>query len=346
MYTPKPFPKENGLIIGIETSCDETSVAVLRGGREILSNIIASQIPVHRRFGGVVPEIASRRHTESIVGVFDEALQTAGVAVGDIDGVAVTAGPGLVGALLVGVSFAKFLSYARRIPCIGVNHLEGHIYANLLANPDLQFPFLCLVVSGGHTDLIEVQGHGRMRLLGRTRDDAAGEAFDKVARALGLPYPGGPQIDRLAREGNPEAVSFPRARLDEPFDFSFSGLKSAVLNYLHRAEQAGEPVNRADVAASFQRAVVTALAEKTALALQVTGAKRLALAGGVSANGELRRAMAAMADSLGVELFMPPPVLCTDNGAMIACAGYYHLLRGETSTLTLNAEPNLPLTVE
>ncbi|SHF19640.1 tRNA (adenosine(37)-N6)-threonylcarbamoyltransferase complex transferase subunit TsaD [Desulforamulus putei] len=331
-------------ILGIETSCDETSAAVLVDGVDLRSNIISSQIEIHKKFGGVVPEVASRKHLENVHPVIIEALEKADVTPGDLSAVAVTYGPGLVGALLVGVAAAKAMAYALDIPLIGVNHLEGHIAANFLAQPDLEFPLLCLVVSGGHSDLVYLPSRGEYRLLGRTRDDAAGEAFDKVARAMGLGYPGGPLIDKLAREGNPEAVQFPRAFLEEgSLDFSFSGLKSAVLNYLNRAAMLKEDINKADLAASFQRAVVEVLVEKTMMAVQRTGVKTIMMAGGVAANGGLRALLQERASAAGCRVVLPPLHLCTDNAAMIACAGYYKYLRGDFAPLTLNAVPALAL---
>ncbi len=329
-------------ILAIETSCDETAAAVVLDGVEVLSNIISSQVDVHRKFGGVVPEVASRKHLELINHVIKEALDQARLDFGDLDAVAVTHGPGLVGALLVGVAAAKAIAFALDIPLIAVNHLEGHIYANFLVRPDLAFPLICLVVSGGHTDLVLVLHHGDYRLLGSTRDDAAGEAFDKVARVLELGYPGGPVIERLAREGNEEAVDFPRASLDG-LDFSFSGLKTAVIQYLHRCRRKGEEINRADVAASFQKAVVDVLVDKTMEAARAYNCPTIILAGGVAANGRLRAALASRARREGREVFYPPPVFCTDNAAMIGCAAYYKYLRGEMAPLTLNAEPGLPL---
>lgn len=332
------------LILAIETSCDETSAAVVRDGVDVLSNIISSQIDVHKKFGGVVPEVASRKHLELINGVIREALDSAGIDFGWLDAVAVTSGPGLVGALLVGVSAAKAISYARDIPLIAINHLEGHIYANFLANPGLEFPLICLVVSGGHTDLVIMKGHGNYRVVGRTRDDAAGEAFDKVARTLGLGYPGGPLVDRLAAVGNPSAIPLPRAYLEEgSLDFSFSGLKSAVINYLHRARLKGEEVNPADLAAGFQKAVVDVLVDKTLEAVEQFRARTVLLAGGVAANRLLRESMREAAKKRGLRLVYPPGVLCTDNAAMIACAAYYRYLRGDFSDLALNAVPGLEL---
>lgn len=336
--------KEDILILGLETSCDETSASIVVNGRDIRSNIISSQICVHQKFGGVVPEIASRKHVELINGVIEEALTEAGVTFREITAVAVTYGPGLVGALLVGVSAAKALAYALNVPLIGVNHLEGHISANYLANPDLQFPLLCLVVSGGHTDIVYIEEHGKYQILGRTRDDAAGEAFDKVARALGLGYPGGPLVDKLAKAGNPEAIALPRAYLEgNSLDFSFSGLKSAVLNYLNKAQMKGEEVNKADLAASFQKAVVDVLVDKTLSAATEKGVKTIIVAGGVAANGQLRSQLHEEAAGRGISVQFPPLVLCTDNAAMIACAGYYRYLKNDFADLTLNAIPNLKL---
>ncbi|HAY61655.1 MAG TPA: tRNA (adenosine(37)-N6)-threonylcarbamoyltransferase complex transferase subunit TsaD [Acidaminococcaceae bacterium] len=330
-------------ILGIESSCDETAAAVVKNGREMLSNIIASQIMVHRRFGGVVPEIASRKHIEHVLPVIDEALKEARVPLERIDAVAVTYGPGLVGALLVGLSAAKALAWAAGKPLIGVNHLEGHVFANFLNDPDLEPPFLALVVSGGHTALLKVTGYNSFEMLGQTRDDAAGEAFDKVARVMGMPYPGGPEIEKLALAGDPKAIDFPRAMLDNPFEFSFSGMKSSVINYLHNQEQAHRPVNKADVAASFQDAVTDVLVQKSVLALKGTGLKEIVLAGGVSANKTLQDKLAAAAGSAGARLVHPTKILCTDNAVMIACRGYYQYAAGDRSPLDLNADPALKL---
>ena len=324
-------------ILGIESSCDETAAAVVKNGREVLSNIISSQIVIHRKFGGVVPEIASRKHIENIMPVIDEALSQAGVAV------AVTYGPGLVGALLVGLSAAKALSWATDKPLIGVNHLEGHVFANFLADSELKPPFMALVVSGGHTALLKVTGYNSFELLGQTRDDAAGEAFDKIARVMGLPYPGGPEIERLALGGNDHAINFPVARLDKPYEFSFSGLKSAVINYLHNQQQAGREVNRSDVAASFQRAVVDALVKEAVHAMQHTGYNKIVLAGGVSANKTLQNTLAKAMEEIGAQLVHPTPILCTDNAVMIACRGYFMYQAGSFSPLDLNANPSLKL---
>ncbi|MGQ9558679.1 MAG: tRNA (adenosine(37)-N6)-threonylcarbamoyltransferase complex transferase subunit TsaD [Desulfurispora sp.] len=329
-------------ILGIETSCDETSAAVVRDGRQILSSVIASQVAEHSKFGGVVPEVASRKHLEWLNPVLQEALERAGIGWLDLSGVAVTCGPGLVGALLVGLSAAKAIALALDIPLLAVNHMQAHVLANWLVEPLPELPAVCLVVSGGHTDLLLLRGLGDFELLGQTRDDAAGEAFDKVARVLGLGYPGGPPIDRLARQGDSRAVEFPRAFLEEDsLDFSFSGLKSAVLNYLHRAAQQGVEVNRADVAASFQQAVVDVLVEKTMQAVRRCGVRQVLLAGGVAANSALRSALERAAAQQGCRLACPPPVLCTDNAAMVACAGYYKYLRGDFAPLTVNAVPYL-----
>ena len=336
--------EDGRLTLGIETSCDETAAAVLSGGRTLLSNVIATQIPVHQKFGGVVPEIASRHHIVNLMPVIDEALRQAQVTLADIQQVAVTYGPGLVGALLVGVSAAKALAFAQDIPLIGVNHLEGHIFANFLSAPDLVPPFVALVVSGGHTALVEVRDYNRFALLGETRDDAAGEAFDKVARVMGLPYPGGPEIDRLAKEGDPKAIDFPQALKDSgDYAFSFSGLKSAVLNYLNEKKMKGSAVNPADVAASFQAAVVEVLTAKAADALRETGYATLVLAGGVAANSALEGRLRQMTRAAGASFYYPTPVLCTDNAAMIACRGYYQAQAGDFADLRLNAVPGLGL---
>ncbi len=335
---------EDITILAIESSCDETAASVVRNGREVLSNVISSQIALHTLYGGVVPEIASRKHTEKIVPVVSEALRTAGVTADDLDAVAVTYGPGLVGALLVGVSFAKAFAFAKRLPLVGVHHIEGHVAANFIQYPELEPPFACLVVSGGHTHLVEVVDYGVFRIIGKTRDDAAGEAFDKVARAIGLGYPGGPKIDRKAREGNPEAILFPKAQVGgAPYDFSFSGLKSAVLNYLNHAKMAGQEVNDADLAASFQKAVVDVLTEKAMALVREKGYNKLAAAGGVASNSALRASLQAACDAENVSFYVPSPILCTDNAAMIGCAGYYEFLKGVRSDLSLNAVPNLKL---
>ncbi len=331
-------------MLGLETSCDETSAAVIADGRRILSNVISSQIPVHQKYGGVVPELASRRHVENVVPVIDHALAEAGVRLADIDAVGVTHGPGLVGALLVGVAAAKALSFAAGVPLIGVHHLEGHMFAALLTHSDLEPPFVSLVVSGGHTSLVHVRDYSSFRLLGQTRDDAAGEAFDKVARLLGLPYPGGPHVEALAATGDPGAIRFPRSFTSEgSFEFSFSGLKSAVINYLHTASQRREPVNAANVAASFQFAVVDVLAQKALQAVHQCQCPKLVLAGGVAANGALRNELQARCDSQNIRFYYPDIVLCTDNAAMIGCRAHYQWQAGDIADLSLNAIPSLPL---
>lgn len=337
--------KREGLVImGIETSCDETAVALVAGGTKVLSNLVSSQVDLHQKFGGVVPEVASRRHLEVINLLIDQALEEAGLDFSCLAALAVTQGPGLVGALLVGVSTAKALSFARGLPLVGVNHIQGHIYANFLAHPTLGFPLVSLVVSGGHTSLVYLEGHGRYEVLGRTRDDAAGEVFDKVARSLGLGYPGGPVIDRLSRGGDPGAIPFPRAYLEEgSLDFSFSGLKSAVLNYLNRQGQKGEGVDLADLAASFQESVVEVLVNKTLLAAREKKVKTIALSGGVAANQSLRHRLSREASRGGLKLYYPPLDLCTDNAAMIACAGYFQFLRQGLAPLDMNAVANLSL---
>ncbi len=331
------------LILAIESSCDETAAAVIKNGRTVLSNVINSQIEIHKRYGGVVPEIASRCHTEAIGTVVDEALKTANIELKDLTAIAVTYGPGLVGALLVGVSFAKALSMSAKLPLIAVHHIKGHIMANFLAHPDLEPPFVCLVASGGHSHIVHVKTYTDFEVLGRTCDDAAGEAYDKVARVLGLGYPGGPLIDKLAKEGNPEAVHLPRVTMDNPYDFSFSGVKTAVINHLHKLEQNGESYNKADIAASFQQAVVEVLTAHTFHAAKTVGAGKIALAGGVASNSALRASFEAAAKKNKMDFFVPPPVLCTDNAAMIGCAAHYAFLAGDTADLSLNAIPSLPL---
>ena len=331
-------------ILAIETSCDETAAAVVKNGREVLSNVISSQIALHTLYGGVVPEIASRKHIEKINQVIEEALASAGVTLKEMDAIAVTYGPGLVGALLVGVSAAKAISFATGIPLVGVHHIEGHISANFIENKELEPPFVCLVASGGHSHLVVVKDYGEYEIIGRTRDDAAGEAFDKVARAIGLGYPGGPKIDKLSKEGNPEAIHFPRAKVeDNPYDFSFSGLKSAVLNYLNSCEMKGETVNNADVAASFQKAVIDVLVEHSLAAVREHGYHKFAIAGGVASNSALRNAFEKECEKSGIEFYHPSPILCTDNAAMIGTAGYYEYLKGTRHGYDLNAVPNLKL---
>ncbi len=331
-------------ILAIESSCDETAASVVKNGRTVLSNVISSQIALHTLYGGVVPEIASRKHIEKINQVIEEALTEADMKLDQMDAIGVTYGPGLVGALLVGVAEAKAISYAAGIPLVGVHHIEGHVSANYIEHPDLEPPFLCLIVSGGHTHLVIVKEYGEYEIIGRTHDDAAGEAYDKVARAIGLGYPGGPKIDKLAKEGNPMAVSFPRAQVEGcPYDFSFSGLKSAVLNYLHHAEQTGEEINRADVAASFQAAVVDVLVDKTLQAAKEYGIDKVALAGGVASNSALRAGMETACNKAGKKLYFPSPVFCTDNAAMIGAAAYYEYKKGVRHGLDLNAVPNLKI---
>lgn len=331
-------------ILSIESSCDETAAAVTVNGRSLLSNVIYSQIDLHTVYGGVVPEIASRAHIEKINQVVRKALSDAGVTLDDIDAVAVTAGPGLVGALLVGVSFAKAVSFAKNIPLIGVHHIKGHVCANYIEDPSLEPPFLCLVASGGHTHLVKVTGCAEYEIIGRTRDDAAGEAFDKIARAIGLGYPGGPKIEKAARSGNPAAYDFPRPKIDEnKYDFSFSGVKSAVLNTINAAKMKGQEVNREDIAASFQAVVIDSMKERTALALDEFGMEKFAMAGGVASNQTLRHVLEELCKEKDAEFYCPRPVLCTDNAAMIGCAGYYEYLKGNFAGLDLNAYPNMPL---
>ena len=333
------------LILGIESSCDETAASVVEDGRRVLSNVIASQVEEHRLYGGVVPEIASRRHAEAISGVVRRALEEAGVTLADIDGIAVTYAPGLIGALLVGVSFAKGLALATGKPLIPVHHLRSHIAANYLAHPALQPPFLCLVVSGGHSHIVQVEDYTRFAVIGRTRDDAAGECYDKAARAMGMPYPGGVALDKLAATGDPHAYVLPRPHVEgSKYDFSFSGLKTAVINRLHNAEQKGEEVNKADLCASFQHTVTELLVGNTMLAAEDLGASTIVLAGGVSANSGLRAGMEAACAARGLSLYAPPLSLCGDNGAMVAAQGYYELLAGHTAGMELNAVASLPIT--
>lgn len=336
--------REDVYILAIESSCDETAAAVVKNGREVLSNVISSQIALHTLYGGVVPEIASRKHIEKINQVIEEALKEAGMTLQEMSAIAVTYGPGLVGALLVGVSAAKAISFATGIPLIGVHHIEGHISANYIENKELEPPYVCLVVSGGHSHLVVVKDYGEYEIIGRTRDDAAGEAFDKVARAIGLGYPGGPKIDKLSKEGNPEAIRFPRAKVDDnEYDFSFSGLKSAVLNYLNGCQMKGEEVNTADVAASFQKAVIDVLVEHGIHAVKKYGYNKFAIAGGVASNSSLRQAFENECTKSGIEFYHPSPVFCTDNAAMIGVAAYYEFIKGVRSSLDLNAVPNLRL---
>lgn len=336
--------EKDTLILAIESSCDETAASVVKNGRCVLSNIISSQIAIHTLYGGVVPEIASRKHIEKINQVVEAALKEADVTLDDIDAIGVTYGPGLVGALLVGVAEAKAIAYAKKKPLVGVHHIEGHVSANYIEHPDLEPPFLCEIISGGHTHLVIVKDYGSFEILGRTRDDAAGEAFDKVARAIGLGYPGGPKIDKLAKEGNPHAIDFPRAHMeDAPYDFSFSGVKSAVLNHLNKCRMTGEPVVEADIAASFQQAVVDVLVDNAIRAAKDYHMDRLAIAGGVASNGALRAAMEAACEKECIRFYRPSPIFCTDNAAMIGVAAYYEYQKGTRHGWDLNAVPNLKL---
>ncbi len=334
----------DNLILAIESSCDETSAAVLKNGREVLSCIISSQIDIHKKFGGVVPEVASRNHILNISSVVSEVMEEAGVTYDDLSAVAVTYGPGLIGALLVGVSYAKGIASAKGLPLIAVNHIHGHIAANYITHPELEPPFVCLVASGGHSHILYVKDYMEFEILGRTRDDAAGEAFDKIARVIGLGYPGGPKIEALAKEGRDDAMKFPRVEFsDAPYDFSFSGVKTSVINFLHTKEQKGEEVNKADIAASFQRAVTDVLVAHTIRACINKKVDKVVVAGGVSANGALREAFERAANENNLELYYPQPVYCTDNAAMIGCAGYYKFLKGEFADSSLNAVANLKL---
>ena len=332
------------VILAIESSCDETAAAVVKNGREVLSNVISSQIALHTLYGGVVPEIASRKHIEKINQVIQEALDEAHVTLDDIDAIGVTYGPGLVGALLVGVAAAKAISYAKKIPLVGVHHIEGHISANYIENKDLEPPFLCLVVSGGHTHLVKVADYGKYEILGRTRDDAAGEAFDKVARAIGLGYPGGPKIEKAARGGDPMAIPFPKAKVnDNPYDFSFSGVKSAVLNYINGCKMKNIEIVPEDIAASFQKAVTDVLIAHAMHAAEEFKIDKLAIAGGVASNSVLREGMRAACEKRGISFYHPSPIFCTDNAAMIGAAAYYEYLAGTRHGWDLNAVPNLKL---
>lgn len=335
---------EDKYILAIESSCDETSAAVVLNGREILSNVIASQISTHEQYGGVVPEVASRMHIEAISGVVEEALLKANITLEKIDAIGVTYGPGLVGALLVGLQFAKGLAFASKKPLVGVNHIEGHICANYIQHRDLKPPFISLVVSGGHTFIVHVKDYGIYEVIGQTRDDAAGEAYDKVARALGLGYPGGPKIDKLAKEGNPKAITFPKANFhEETLDFSFSGVKSAVLNYLNKCNMQNIEINKADVAASFQQAVVDVLKDNVLLTCKKKNIDTIAIAGGVASNSTLRETLINEAGKKGIKVLFPTPILCTDNAAMIGSAAYFNFINGKVNDLNLNAKPNLKL---
>lgn len=335
---------EDVTILAIESSCDETAAAVVRNGRDVLSNVISSQIAIHTLYGGVVPEIASRKHMEKINQVIEQALSDADMKLNDVDAIGVTYGPGLVGALLVGVSAAKAISFASGKPLVGVHHIEGHISANYIENKELEPPFVCLVVSGGHTHIVIVNDYGKYEVIGRTRDDAAGEAFDKVARAIGLGYPGGPKVDKIAKQGNPHAIEFPRAVIDDaPYDFSFSGLKSAVLNYINSCKMKDIPVNTADVAASFQQAVTDMLVSRAIKAVKANGMDKLAIAGGVASNSAIRAALIEQCDKNNIRFFSPSPGLCTDNAAMIGAAAYYEYMDGVRSGWDLNAVPGLKL---
>ena len=332
------------LTLGIESSCDETAISVVADGREVLSNVISSQIDIFKNYGGVVPEIASRHHLENINGVLADSLAEAGVSLDDIDLIGVTNGPGLIGALLVGVATAKAIAFAKDIPIVGVHHLIGHISANYIQSPDLKPPFMALITSGGHTEIVDVKSYTECEILGGTRDDAVGEAYDKIARVLGLGYPGGPKIDKIAKEGNPEAIHFKRVMLEkDSFDFSFSGLKTQVLNYINTERQAGREVNRADVAASFQEAVMDVLTEKVMHAVAVRGEDKLVLAGGVAANSRLRGMLGDACKKAGIELYVPAPVLCTDNGAMIASAAYYKYQNQGADGLDMDAVASVEL---
>lgn len=335
--------KKDIITLAIESSCDETACAILKDGREVLSNVISTQIELHKKFGGVVPEVASRKHIENIPMVVQQALDEANVTFDDIDHIAVTHGPGLVGAVLVGLSYAKALAYTLGIPLVGVNHIEGHVSANYIEDKNLKPPFITLIVSGGHTHLVEVKDYGKYEILGKTKDDASGEAFDKIARAMNLGYPGGPIIDKLAKKGNKKAIDFPRACMDEGYDFSFSGLKSAVLNYLNAKKMKNEEIIVEDVAASFQEAVVEVLATKAIKATKEKGYNTVALAGGVAANSALREKLTLMAKKQNIQVKYPSIILCTDNAAMIGCAGYYNFINGKINDMSLNAVPNLKI---
>jgi N6-L-threonylcarbamoyladenine synthase len=333
---------EDILVLSIETSCDDTSVAIVKNGRKVLANVVSSQIDLHKEFGGVVPEIASRKHLEYIIPAIHESIKISGLNLNDIDLIGVTYGPGLVGSLLVGVSAAKSLALALDKPLVGVNHIEGHIAANYIEN-DIEFPFLCLVVSGGHSHIVLVEDFNEYKILGRTRDDAAGEAFDKIARAIGLEYPGGPEIDKKSKLGNENAIKFPRVFFKDSYDFSFSGLKTAVLNYINNQKQSKNNLIVEDVAASFQKAVVDVLTTNTIKAALDNKVKSIAIAGGVASNSLLRKNMGNMATENNLRFFYPQPVYCTDNAAMIGCVAYYEYLKGKRDDMSLNAVSNLKI---
>ena len=332
------------LTMAFESSCDETSVAIVADGREVLSNVISSQIDIFKNYGGVVPEIAARHHLENINGVVDEALEKAGVTLDDIDLIGVTEGPGLVGALLIGVATAKAIAFAADLPIIGVHHIMGHVSANFIEHKQLEPPFTSLIVSGGHTNIAEMKSYTECEVLGGTRDDAVGEAYDKVARVLGLGYPGGPKVDKIAKEGNADAIHFKRVLLEkDSYDFSFSGLKTQVLNYINTEKQAGREINRADVAASFQQAVIDVICEKTISATKEMGYGKLALAGGVASNSKLRETLEKACAENNIEMYKPSPILCTDNAAMIGCAAYYKYMAGERADIDMDAYASMPL---
>ena len=335
--------KGSAVILSVESSCDETAIAIVKNGREVLSGEIASQVDTHALYGGVVPEIASRMHVEALDPLLDRALEKAELTLEDIDAIAVTYGPGLVGALLTGVSWAKAIAYALDKPLVGVNHIEGHVSANFVAHPELEPPFVCLVASGGHSHIVRVDEYGSYSMIGKTTDDAAGEAFDKVARVLEIPYPGGPLLDKLAETGDDTAYKFPKIKTEGKYDFSFSGLKTAVVNQAHTLRMKGEKIDAANWAASFRKAVVDALVDKTLMAAKDTGTKTVALAGGVASNMRLRRDLKAKGEKMGMSIYKPPPVLCTDNAVMIGSAAFYRLMKGEIVDLDLNAQPSIRL---
>lgn len=342
------YKKENNamsdLIMGIETSCDETAAAIVEDGKKIISNVVASQISIHQKYGGVVPEIASRKHMEYIIPVIDKALEESEKKITDLSAIAVTYGPGLIGSLLVGLSVAKAMAYAQNIPLIGINHLEAHIYANFLEHTEIKPPFICLIVSGGHTSLVYMRNFGEYKLLGQTKDDAAGEVFDKIAKVLDLGYPGGPITEKLAKKGDPSSIKFPRPILnDKSYDFSFSGLKTAVIYYIKELKEENKNIPVSDILASFQQAVIDVLVKKTIKAALKFKTKQIILAGGVAANNSLRREIKEKADLLNIKVFYPSIFLCTDNAAMVASAGYYKFKENKKSSLNLDAVSRLPL---